>query len=343
LYRKKRSGPLFFFFFFFLFFLFFPSFLTPLCANFLGVAYAQIGTYDVSITIEVGRSIRFAYLVVFQGPTYADEVRENLASGIINESDVRNILIERIVFGVNATPSNIGFKIENLANKGADLIYNLSCEVKMDLRFAKKFAYRLIVPPWENTTLRIVFPSYIISAQAMPGDGVTGYVKGNYVTYRFLKPNLYVLNVTFKKPPPTPVTLSVPSPDDITEDSVKLKWTGYTDPDFQRYEVYRSNMPGSLGELVSTIRDASINTCAVTGLEPGSSHYFTIRVVDIEGLTSDSNQILVKTKAPLWAQTWFHILIIVVAMVIAAAATIGKRRGKGKGREGKREAEGIRS
>jgi hypothetical protein len=95
--------------------------------------------------------------------------------------------------------------------------------------------------------------------------------------------------------PPLPVSLVSPSPSDVTQSSIILTWTKSKDPDFAKYEIYRSTSPGVIGTLIATITNQAVTSYMVTGLSAGTTYYFTIRVVDTEGLTADSHQISVTT------------------------------------------------
>ncbi|RLI35888.1 hypothetical protein DRO55_04675 [Candidatus Bathyarchaeota archaeon] len=128
--------------------------------------------------------------------------------------------------------------------------------------------------------------------------------------------------------PPTAVTLNMPSDDEITKSSVVLTWTANQDPDFDRYEIYRSNSPDELGTLVTTITDNSATTYTVTNLAPGTTYYFTVRVVNTAGLYTDSNTITVTTEEapPFYTETWFMAVVAVVVIVIIVAVVLAKRK-----------------
>jgi chitodextrinase len=96
--------------------------------------------------------------------------------------------------------------------------------------------------------------------------------------------------------PPTPVTLYPPI--NITSGSVTLSWTANKDDDFLQYVVYQSNGFGILGTAVYNITDASITSCTITGLSPGTEYYFTVQVVDISGQFVGSNQVKATTLKP---------------------------------------------
>jgi len=89
--------------------------------------------------------------------------------------------------------------------------------------------------------------------------------------------------------PPIAVVLSPPT--QVSWSSMQLTWTCSNDSDFSRYEIYKSLTPGVLGSLYSNITNINSNMTIVTGLTPGITYYFTVRVVDTYGLHADSNQV----------------------------------------------------
>ena len=93
--------------------------------------------------------------------------------------------------------------------------------------------------------------------------------------------------------PPTPVTLNIPT--GATKNLLTLTWSKNTDSDFASYEIYKSTSSGTLGTLVTTINTNTTNTYTVTGLAPGTTYYFTVRVVDTGELYSNSNQVSATT------------------------------------------------
>ncbi len=93
--------------------------------------------------------------------------------------------------------------------------------------------------------------------------------------------------------PPTSVTLNIPT--GATKNLLTLTWSKNTDSDFASYEIYKSTSSGTLGTLVTTINTNTTNTYTVTGLAPGTTYYFTIRIVDTGELCSNSNQVSATT------------------------------------------------
>lgn len=89
--------------------------------------------------------------------------------------------------------------------------------------------------------------------------------------------------------PPTAVILS--NPINITSSSMTLTWTENADSDFARYEVYRSTVNGTTGSKIDDIGDRTQTTYIVGGLNGDTTYYLIVRVVDIGGLFSNSNQV----------------------------------------------------
>ncbi len=100
---------------------------------------------------------------------------------------------------------------------------------------------------------------------------------------------------------PNPVVLETPTPDNITANSVALSWTENSDDDFGAYEVYVSEIQGYIGDLVQTIENWTTSTSSVGDLLPNTTYYITVRVLDLAGLYSDSNQVEAKTEYALFA------------------------------------------
>ncbi len=88
---------------------------------------------------------------------------------------------------------------------------------------------------------------------------------------------------------PTAVTLNDST--DITDSSMTLSWSQNSDGDFASYGVYQSTTSGQLGSLIHTIDSQSTTSYLITGLSPTSTYYFRIRVADVGGLYTDSNQV----------------------------------------------------
>lgn len=87
-----------------------------------------------------------------------------------------------------------------------------------------------------------------------------------------------------------------------TTNSIKLDWTQNNDSDFDRYEVHLGSFNDFTpvnATLIATIEDQGTTEFNVTGLSPGSTYYFIVRVWDYviyqEPLFSDSNLLIAYT------------------------------------------------
>jgi hypothetical protein len=123
--------------------------------------------------------------------------------------------------------------------------------------------------------------------------------------------------------PPTAVTVSVSN---ITENSLKLMWTQSNDAFFARYEVFQSTMAGVLGTSMANITSKTTTIWTATDLSPGTTYYFTVRVVDIEGLYADSAQRSATAAVPLWQQPWFIESIVAIIIVVAVSVLLTRRK-----------------
>lgn len=92
-----------------------------------------------------------------------------------------------------------------------------------------------------------------------------------------------------------PVTLLPPT--SITTNSMTLTWTQSADPDFYRYQLFYSTVPGvtDLNTLATTLTAAGNVSFAVTGLNPNTQYYFAVQVEANSLLTALSNEVGAKT------------------------------------------------
>lgn len=142
-------------------------------------------------------------------------------------------------------------------------------------------------------------PGVIVRANATAPQSGTYYIK---VAQRSTHARTHVagdysLSVeiyTPAKQPPAAVMLNTPTY--ITYEAVTLDWTKSGEPDFNRYEIYQSTSPGTLGTLIHTITDEATTSCTATALLANTTYYFTVKVVDIGDLHADSNQVEAKTE-----------------------------------------------
>jgi fibronectin type 3 domain-containing protein len=59
-------------------------------------------------------------------------------------------------------------------------------------------------------------------------------------------------------------------------------WDANAEPDLASYNIYRSNTQGVYGAPVATVPAGAVNYLA-TGLQVGSTYYFTVTAVDTAG------------------------------------------------------------
>lgn len=107
---------------------------------------------------------------------------------------------------------------------------------------------------------------------------------------------------------------------DVTENGLTVTWAQSTDPFFAGYEIYQSSVQGELGSLIGTNTDIADTSLVVTGLSPGTTYYFTLRVLGTEELYVDSAQRSETTAKAFWQERWFPYVVVVVVMVIVVAA-----------------------
>jgi hypothetical protein len=115
---------------------------------------------------------------------------------------------------------------------------------------------------------------------------------------------------------------------DITEKSLKLTWAQSNADLFARYEVFQSTTAGVLGTLTASILRKTTTSWTVTNLSPSTTYYYTVRVVDTESLTADSDQLTVMTAdVPWWRQPWFiGSVAVIIIVAIATVIVVCKRK-----------------
>ncbi|MGQ9583545.1 MAG: fibronectin type III domain-containing protein [Thermoplasmatota archaeon] len=104
---------------------------------------------------------------------------------------------------------------------------------------------------------------------------------------------------TLPNRPPAAVALYYPFNE--TDTSMELEWSASDAPDFARYELHRSEVPGFAIEpttLVAQILERDDVARTVTGLQPSRTYYFRVRVYDAGQLFNDSNEVSGTTLGP---------------------------------------------
>lgn len=202
---------------------------------------------------------------------------------------------------------------------------NLTWTVNTDLGFARYEVF-------QSVTQGILGTSIVnITSKTTARLSVSGLSPGTmyYFTIRILEVEGFYADSaqisTTTAAPPSAVTVTAT---DIAENSLKLMWTQSNDAFFSRYEVFQSTTAGVPGTLIASIPGKATTSWAVSNLSPGITYYYTVRVVDSEGLTADSAQQNITTvMTPLWKQTWF--IGTLTAVIIVVIVTLALRR-KGK-------------
>ena len=150
---------------------------------------------------------------------------------------------------------------------------------------------------------------------------------GYYFTVRVVDANGYWENSTQKDVTTVaPLSAVTASSSSIAENSLTVTWTKSNDPLFVRYEIYQSATQGELGAPKGTVTAITTTSLPVTNLSPGTTYYFTVRVVSQEGLIADSTEMSVTTSVPLFQQTWFIGLIAAIVIAIVALILLMKRK-----------------
>ena len=99
--------------------------------------------------------------------------------------------------------------------------------------------------------------------------------------------------------PPTAVTMGTPTA--LSERRIALSWSRNTDSDFGSYTLYRSDVPGvdtsTEREQVAQVTSQSQTTFNDSDLEPGTTYYYAVYVIDDIGLSVISNEVVGATLA----------------------------------------------
>lgn len=95
--------------------------------------------------------------------------------------------------------------------------------------------------------------------------------------------------------PPEPVILD--KPQNVTENTMQMVWSISNETDFSSYKLYSSTSQNVTenSNLVVTVTDINDWWEPVSGLVKETTYYFKIYVVDTDGLSTGSNEIMVKT------------------------------------------------
>lgn len=157
----------------------------------------------------------------------------------------------------------------------------------------------------------------VIEYYIVVGDGV------NTVSYPVVNPEASPVSVEVNLFP-TKIALEEPSSEDVGVESVVLTWEESPDDDFAGYAVYVSENRGLWGELLMNVTERSSVSVEVLGIEPDAEYYFAVRVFDVGGLSSYSNQVAVRTEARGSMFALFSGLVLLGAAV-AAVVLVSKK------------------
>ncbi len=98
---------------------------------------------------------------------------------------------------------------------------------------------------------------------------------------------------------PAAVTMNQPVP--LSERRLALSWSRSNELAFDSYKLYRSTVPGvdtsPVRELLAELTDAAQMNFTDTGLEPSTTYYYAVYVVDTFGLSTMSNEVAGATPA----------------------------------------------
>ena len=99
--------------------------------------------------------------------------------------------------------------------------------------------------------------------------------------------------------PPTPVTMDEPTA--LSERRIALSWSQNADSDFADYRLFRSDVPGvatsEQREQIAELGGQSQTTFNDSDLEPATTYYYAVYVVDDIGLEALSNEVSGTTLA----------------------------------------------
>lgn len=91
-----------------------------------------------------------------------------------------------------------------------------------------------------------------------------------------------------------PDAIILENPYDVTDSSMRLNWSQNCNSDFKCYEVHKSQMPNftpNTNTRVQIIDKSETTSTTVNDLEENTRYYFKIRVNDLGGRHTDSNEV----------------------------------------------------
>jgi len=133
----------------------------------------------------------------------------------------------------------------------------------------------------------------------------------------------YSTAIIIENLPPKASELFVP--EEVTENSVKLKWKEAAARDFAKYEILLSsgeNVSSDYWTTIDCITEKSNTTYMVTGLLPNTTYYFIVRTYDTAGLYGNSQHILIKTMPSPPSEFQIPPQVIVSTILVAILAMV---------------------
>ena len=103
------------------------------------------------------------------------------------------------------------------------------------------------------------------------------------------------------QPNTRPTAVSLYGPDNVTVSSMDIEWSESPATDFSRYEIYVSsfgNFSPTSAMLKAQITGRSTVVFEATRLDPSTTYFFKVRVVDTGELYNDSNEVSDTTPGP---------------------------------------------
>jgi len=114
-------------------------------------------------------------------------------------------------------------------------------------------------------------------------SGLSGY--SNFTPYRLFGPFKLLVPADIKAPAKIPQLLS-----SVSEETVKLQWNKSTTPDFVRYSIYRSQVPGTTNltrnNVITNITD--VNKTNFFDFPGEGTWYYTVTALDNYNFTNES-------------------------------------------------------
>ena len=133
---------------------------------------------------------------------------------------------------------------------------------------------------------------------------------------------------------------------DRTENSIVIEWTMCQESEFDRYEIYMSDSQDVSGSMIESIGSRGTTSYQITGLDPGTTYFFSVNVVHRDGSSAMSNSVSAITEEEDTvdnggdSQPWTIcclivaigvIMIVLLLVIVAVAVAVKKGSGSKKG------------